>query len=56
MEAAMSKDVEEAIRKFVGAILHGDIEHRVWLLEAAEAFIKGEPLPTPRGKGVSSND
>lgn len=43
---------DEAVREFATAILHGDDEHRAWLLEAAEAFIAGHPLPAPRGKGT----
>jgi hypothetical protein len=40
------------VRAFAKAVLHGDDEHKAWLLEAAEAFIAGEPLPAPRGKGT----
>lgn len=43
----------EQIRAFATAILHGDDEHRDWLLEAAERFIAGQPLPEPRGKGTA---
>lgn len=39
----------EAIRAFANDILHGDSEHRSWLLEAAETFIAGKPMPTVRG-------
>ncbi len=39
------------IRLFAKLVLHGDDEHRGWLLEAAERFIAGEPMPEPRGKG-----
>lgn len=39
------------VREFANAILHGDDEHRAWLLEAAEAFIAGTSLPEPRDKG-----
>lgn len=38
------------IRQFALAILHGDNDHREWLLEAAEAFITGKPMPAPRNK------
>lgn len=44
----------ELVRRFAQAILHGDAEHREWLLEAAELFAEGEPLPpppTPKGGG-----
>jgi hypothetical protein len=33
------------IREFARAILHGDADHRQWLLDAAEAFIEGRPIP-----------
>lgn len=35
------------VRNFARAILHGDEEHRRWLLEAAEAFVEGRELPEP---------
>lgn len=41
------------LREFAKAILHGDDDHRAWLTEAAEAFISGDPMPPPRGKGTS---
>jgi hypothetical protein len=41
------------VSQFADAILHGDDEHRQWLLEAAEAFNGGLPMPPPRGKGAS---
>lgn len=41
------------IVEFAHAILHGDEEHREWLLEAAEAFNAGHALPLARGKGKS---
>lgn len=40
--------MSDDVRKFARAILHGDEVHKEWLLEAAEAFIAGEPLPPPR--------
>lgn len=36
---------------FARAILHGDMEHRGWLLEAADAFVAGMPIPEARGGG-----
>lgn len=39
----------EAIRAFANDILHGDSEHRSWLLEAAETFIAGKLMPPARG-------
>ena len=44
----------ESVTRFVRAVLHGDDEHRVWLMEAAECFVAGKPLPEPRGKGTRS--
>jgi hypothetical protein len=41
----------EAVRRFTQAILHGDDEHRAWLIEAAEAFIAGQSMPPPRDGG-----
>ena len=42
-----------AVKNFARAILHGDEIHRQWLLDAADAFIKGRHLPPPRdGKGT----
>jgi hypothetical protein len=43
------------VRAFAKAVLHGDDAHRAWLLEAAEAFIAGKPLPAPRGKGTQQS-
>jgi hypothetical protein len=41
-----------AVTAFAKAVLHGDDEHREWLLEAAQEWNAGRPLPAPRGKGV----
>lgn len=43
--------IERAVLKFAEAALHGDDEHRAWLMAAAEAFVKGQPLPPPAGRG-----
>lgn len=32
---------------FAEAVLHGDKEHREWLMEAAECWVAGKPLPEP---------
>lgn len=48
----MTPALAAAIRAFAYAILHGDDEHRAWLIEAAEAFIVNDPIPEPRGKGI----
>lgn len=37
-----------AILEFTNLILHGDAEHRRWLMEAANAYLDGNPLPPPR--------
>lgn len=37
------------IVRFAEAILHGDDEHRAWLLEAAHAWVNGGALPDVRG-------
>jgi hypothetical protein len=40
----------DAVRSFARAILHGDDEHKAWLLEASERFLAGLPVPPPRDK------
>ncbi len=44
----ISRCSEGEVLEFAKAILHGDEVHRAWLLEAAEAFVSGKPLPLPR--------
>jgi hypothetical protein len=53
--AALAQSDTEPVRAFAKAVLHGDDEHKAWLLEAAEAFIDGKPLPAPRGRGAQSD-
>jgi hypothetical protein len=36
------------ILEFAKALQHGDEKHREWLLDAARAFMLGEPLPLPQ--------
>src|SRR3712207_4499958 len=43
--------IGDAVREFAQAALHGDDEHRAWLMEAAEAFVAGKPVPPARGSG-----
>ncbi len=43
--AALAAEREKSIRGFVSAILHGNFEHRSWLLSAGEACIAGKELP-----------
>ena len=38
-----------AVQRFAEAILHGDNDHRAWLLNAAKAFVDGKPIPEMRG-------
>jgi len=42
-------DVTVAVKAFATAILHGDDEHRRWLLEAADAFLAGMVSAEVRG-------
>lgn len=52
-EGTVGEDYDaKKIREFARLILHGDEEHRDWLIEAADAFIAGEEMPPPRGKGL----
>lgn len=46
-EEEAKKMADEAVLAFARAVLHGNAQHRKWLMEAAEAFIKGIPLPEP---------
>lgn len=39
---------DKSVIAFATAVLHGDDEHRAWLLEAASAFVAGTPLPPVR--------
>lgn len=39
---------EHPVISFARAVQHGDDEHRRWLMEAAEAFVAGKPLPAVR--------
>lgn len=44
------------VRKFATAVLHGDDEHRAWLMEAAEAWERGDPVPPVRsGRTIAEN-
>ncbi len=43
-----SADWQTKILEFANAILHGDNEHRVWLLNAASKFNAGLEIPSPR--------
>ncbi len=44
----MKTNPVDAIFEFTGLILHGDVAHRNWLVEAAEAYVEGKELPPPR--------
>jgi len=39
-----------SVGDFAKAILHGDAEHRAWLMEAAECWDSGRTLPQPRSQ------
>ena len=41
-----------AVMSFAEAILHGDAEHKAWLIEAAVQFTKDGTVPPPRGLKV----
>lgn len=51
MAAALRTSAQDSvsIRAFAQAILHGNADHRSWLIEAAECFIRGDAPPKPRG-------
>ena len=36
------------VMTFANSILHGDEQHRQWLIDAAESFINNQPLPQVR--------
>jgi hypothetical protein len=45
-EALTARAAEkQGITAFATAILHGDDVHRKWLMDAAQAFIDGIPIP-----------
>lgn len=48
MPAAEKEDWRLKVLHFANAILHGDDEHRAWLIDAADAFVKGSTVPKPR--------
>src|SRR3954468_18360273 len=50
-----AEDAADSVRRFARAILHGDEDHRAWLIEAAEAFIAGKQMPEPRGGGMPTS-
>jgi hypothetical protein len=50
--ASAPEMVAKAVREFVAkAILHGDEGQRAWLLDAAECFLAGKPMPDPPPSG-----
>lgn len=49
----MRREAEEAVRSFVGLIMHGDTAHQTWLTEAAERFIVDLDVPPPPPTSVS---
>jgi hypothetical protein len=48
----MNIETADALRAFTQAILHGDDVHRAWLVQAAEAYIAGGPMPPVQSKPV----
>jgi hypothetical protein len=48
LERRLAEARADVVRGFANAILHGSDEHRAWLLDAAEAYIAGAPMPSPR--------
>jgi hypothetical protein len=49
----MTEDQKAAVKEFARSILHGDAEHRRWLMDAAEAFCEDKSMPKVRNaKGV----
>jgi hypothetical protein len=50
----IKKERDNAVRLFSQLILHGDEEHRQWLLSAAECFISSTDMPPPRGGGIDA--
>ena len=46
LRVLLAKERADAIRAFARAILHGDGEHQLWLLQSAEEFaVTGKALP-----------
>lgn len=48
----MTENEKLRVEEFAEAILHGDTLHRNWLLDAATAFNKGEPMPKQPTSGL----
>lgn len=46
-QSRVAFDREVAVQDFANKILHGDEKHRAWLIEAAQCFAAGKPLPFP---------
>ncbi len=50
----MTEDEKRRVEDFAEAVLHGTKSHRRWLLDAADAFNRGEPLPKqPTGHHIN---
>lgn len=47
-DAVAKKMVRAVVTAFAASIMHGSDEHKAWLMEAADSFAAGEPLPPPR--------
>jgi hypothetical protein len=48
-ELWMREGCKNGVTEFTTLILHGDDQHKAWLLAARDAFIAGEPMPPPSG-------
>ena len=50
LSTALRKAKADGVKEFALAVLHGDDIHRAWLIEAAECFTNGQPLPPARSR------
>ncbi len=50
--AALAAEREKSVADFASKILHGDEVHKAWLIEAADAYINGLDLPSPRSSPI----
>ncbi len=54
--ARLEREKAEAVLSFAKAVLHGDGVHKAWLLEAAQAWTEGKPLPPPRSAPAEKSE
>lgn len=43
-ENKLQDAIDGAVRDFTSRILHGNAEHRKWLIDAMNAYLKGQPI------------